>query len=190
MHAFVIAAVVVLCGSSYWMGPVDVQTSTRHASPQRAVSTINYEMGVIEKPPAVAPARPVAPAPVPAPRAGYPTRGSWWTHPGSGKAGLINHLTSDGIHHGKFSRAWLETLSVAQLESLHSDHHEGRVHWANVGSSSASSARPSKSQRRQLYGTRDGKPPGAVGGFFRGLFGDPRYQYSTSTNCPNGHCPK
>lgn len=187
MFPLIAVIAVSLCGSSYWMGVAESQ-SGRVAKSQAASLTINYEMGVIEKPPAAAPVRPVAPAPAPAAPSGYPTRQNWWTHPGSGKAGLINHLASDGIHRGKFDRAWLETLSVAQLESLHSDHHEGRTHWAYVGNAQASSVRPSKTQRRQLYGTRDGKPPGAVGGFLRGLFGDQRYQSSSS--CPNGRCPR
>ena len=61
----------------------------------------------------------------------YPTRGGWWTHPGSGRAALINHLSS-GEHRGKFDRRWLETLSLSQLESLHTDDHEHRVVWDAV----------------------------------------------------------
>lgn len=58
----------------------------------------------------------------------YPVRGSWWTHPGRrlNKADLIAHLQS-GFHGGKFRLAYLHSLSPEELESLHSDDHEGRV---------------------------------------------------------------
>lgn len=59
-------------------------------------------------------------------RRGYPVRGSWWT-------GCPNwtHLTR-GEHAGKFDSAWLQTLSNAEIQSLHSDAHEGRVKSAYV----------------------------------------------------------
>lgn len=59
-------------------------------------------------------------------RRGYPVRGGWWT-------GCPNwtHLTR-GEHTGQFDHAWLRTLSNAELQSLHSDAHEGRVKWAYV----------------------------------------------------------
>ena len=61
--------------------------------------------------------------------ASYPVRGSWWTHPGpSTKASLIAHL-QDGQHADKFDVAWLQTLSVAELESLHSDDHDGKLKY-------------------------------------------------------------
>jgi hypothetical protein len=65
--------------------------------------------------------------------ADYPLRGSLWTHPGNGKAGLINHLMT-GQHAGKFSRSYLESLDLAELESLHSDDHEGRVKTTTTSS--------------------------------------------------------
>lgn len=54
----------------------------------------------------------------------YPIRGGWWT-------GCPNwtHLTI-GEHTGKFDHAWLAALSNAEVQSLHSDDHEGRVKWA------------------------------------------------------------
>lgn len=72
-------------------------------------------------------AKPVA---IPHPfRGGYPLRARWWSHPGpSTHENLVLHL-STGEHVGKFDSRWLATLSVAQLESLHSDDHEGRVDW-------------------------------------------------------------
>lgn len=70
-----------------------------------------------------------APKPVAA-HAGYPVRGNWWTHPGAtNRVELIEHLMQ-GVHRGKFSREWLNTLTMPQLESLHSDDHEGKVRYA------------------------------------------------------------
>lgn len=77
----------------------------------------------------------------PTPSRSYPTRGNWWTHPGSSRPDLIAHLSS-GVHGGYFKREWLDTLSMSQLESLHSDHHDelktGRthVHWDVVNNKS------------------------------------------------------
>ena len=59
--------------------------------------------------------------------AGYPLRGSWWTHPGE----IHAHLLS-GEHAGKFDRDWIRSLTVSEAESLHSDDHEGRVKWQFV----------------------------------------------------------
>lgn len=65
----------------------------------------------------------------PAPKATsarYPVRGSWW----SGCRDW-EHMTR-GEHRGKFDKAWLRSLSWAELQSLHSDDHEGRVKWEHV----------------------------------------------------------
>lgn len=61
----------------------------------------------------------------------YPVRGSWWTGCRSYK-----HLLT-GPHAGKFSEAYLKSLSWEELQSLHSDHHEqlrgrGSVKWSYV----------------------------------------------------------
>jgi hypothetical protein len=56
----------------------------------------------------------------------YPTRGSLWSGCSSWK-----HLTQ-GEHRGKFDSAWLQGLSWQELQSLHSDHHSGTVHWEYV----------------------------------------------------------
>lgn len=136
-------------------------------------------------------------------RSGYPVRGSHWTYPGNSRASLIHHLQT-GEHAGKFSRAWLDSLSYQELLSLHDDDHEHRVK-ARVSVSvsgyrtvavplSASTVRAmdradrkaEKDLGRAVYGTRDGKHPGRVGGFFRSLFGDPRYG---AGGCPSGNCP-
>lgn len=55
----------------------------------------------------------------PAKRVGYPLRGNWWSHPPDLKAHLMRT-------HG-YSAAYVNSLSHAELESLHSDTHEGRV---------------------------------------------------------------
>lgn len=56
----------------------------------------------------------------------YPVRGNWWS-------GCRNwtHLTK-GVHAGKFNSAYLQSLSWEELQSLHSDTHEGRTKWQYV----------------------------------------------------------
>lgn len=111
-------------------------------------------------------ARPAAPqAPV---RRGYPIRAqsTWWTHPGpSTQANMIRHM-QEGEHAGKFPRAWLETLSREQLESLHSDHHEGRTKWEYVGN-----PKPAKVADPVDVGYR------------------PQRIVNVFAPCPNGNCP-
>lgn len=53
----------------------------------------------------------------------YPLRNSWWSGCPSWR-----HL-STGEHAGKFDPEWLAQLSNAEVQSLHSDDHEGRVKW-------------------------------------------------------------
>lgn len=57
----------------------------------------------------------------PAGKRGYPTRGRWWS-------GCANwqHMTR-GEHAGKYDHDWLKSLTWQELQSLHSDDHEGRV---------------------------------------------------------------
>jgi hypothetical protein len=90
---------------------------------------------------------------VPVVSAHYPVRGSWWTGCGSWR-----HMTQ-GQHAGKFDANWLRSLSNAEIQSLHSDDHEGRVKWHYVN--------------RQVAAAQ----PRA--------FASPRYQ----TFCPSGFCP-
>jgi hypothetical protein len=87
---------------------------------------------------------------------GYPVRGSWWTHPGE----IHAHLKS-GEHAGKWSSAWVDSLSHAEAESLHSDDHEGRAKAAYV-------VRPV---------TRVAATPVVT------------YTFGVQ-NCPNGQCPR
>jgi hypothetical protein len=68
---------------------------------------------------------------VPVPAAAWPRypvrpRESWWTG-----CGGWHHLTQ-GDHAGLFDRGWLQSLSNAEIQSLHSDHHENRVKWDHV----------------------------------------------------------
>lgn len=65
-------------------------------------------------PTTVAPARPAT-------RIRYPVRGGWW----SGCPSWQHMLT--GPHRGKYDPVWLSQLTNAELQSLHSDDHEGRV---------------------------------------------------------------
>jgi hypothetical protein len=57
----------------------------------------------------------------------YPPRGSLWS-------GCRNwqHLAYASAHRGKFDVKWLQSLSYYELQSLHSDDHERRVHWDKV----------------------------------------------------------
>lgn len=61
----------------------------------------------------------------------YPSRGGWWTSPAHTRAELIAHL-QQGQHAGKFPGAFLEALTWEQLNSLHSDDHEGAVAWSTI----------------------------------------------------------
>lgn len=65
--------------------------------------------------------------PLPKGGGGYPVRGNLWSHPGNVHA----HLKS-GQHAGKWSSAWIDSLTRQEAESLHSDDHEGRVKWSYV----------------------------------------------------------
>jgi hypothetical protein len=56
----------------------------------------------------------------------YPLREHFWSGCPDWR-----HLTS-GIHAGKFDSGWLKTLSWEELQSLHSDDHEGHVQWKYV----------------------------------------------------------
>ena len=78
---------------------------------------------------------------------------------------MVRHM-QEGEHAGKFPRDWLETLSVAELESLHSDHHEGRTKWQYVGGS----ARPKQSPVREVI-----LAPARV--------------VQWASGCPDGNCP-
>lgn len=103
---------------------------------------------------------------VPAPRIpqpkGYPLRGSWWTGCSSWA-----HMTG-GAHAGKFDPAWLRGLSWGELQSLHSDDHEGRVQWSRV-------VRPQVST--VAYRPRVAIPQSGV------------IQSRNTTACPGGRCP-
>lgn len=58
----------------------------------------------------------------------YPVRSSatWWTGCNSWQ-----HMTA-GEHAGQFDTVWLRSLSWGELQSLHSDAHEGRIQWGFV----------------------------------------------------------
>jgi len=57
---------------------------------------------------------------------GYPLRAACWSGCGSWQ-----HMTK-GEHAGKYSSQWLKSLTWQELQSLHSDDHEGRVKWEYV----------------------------------------------------------
>jgi hypothetical protein len=88
----------------------------------------NKQSAIAARPaPAVAAAGPAGPAgPAGQVRTHYPIRGHWWTGCKSWR-----HLTQ-GEHAGKFDPAWLQSLSWSELQSVHSDDHDHRVHWQFV----------------------------------------------------------
>lgn len=96
---------------------------------------------------------------------GYPIRGSWWTGCGSWR-----HMTQ-GEHAGKFDPAWLQSLSNAELQSLHSDDHEHRVKWAYVNKAPAAISEGNS-------GTKVVRRS-----FLKTWFG------VQDNYCPNGNCP-
>lgn len=57
----------------------------------------------------------------------YPVHGVTWHIKGSSETReeLIEHLSNDGIHRGKFDHAWLQSLSRSQLQTIHDDDHRG-----------------------------------------------------------------
>lgn len=59
---------------------------------------------------------------------GYPIRpkATWWTQGGRYVSWV--HLTQ-GEHHNQFDYDYLRSLSFEELQSLHSDAHEGKVNW-------------------------------------------------------------
>lgn len=57
---------------------------------------------------------------------GYPLRQKLWSGLPKDRLGAVVHL-STGDHAGVFDLKWLATLSWAELNSLHSDHHDGCV---------------------------------------------------------------
>lgn len=96
-------------------------------------------------------------------RRGYPVHaGMQWNVEGDwrpSRATLINHLLSHPNHRAKFDRAWLDSLSLQELTSLHDDDHNHRV---------AAAGRPQQVQQPQRY----------LVPVFGNVFG----------SCPNGRC--
>lgn len=120
----VLIALLLLASPAVAQTPLDISIAIAIAEAEAAskpdVVPDNH------KPTVAAPAKDKTPVQSNAARSGYPIRGSWWT-------GCPNwtHLTR-GEHAGLFDHAWLQSLSNAELQSLHSDHHEGRTKWAYV----------------------------------------------------------
>jgi hypothetical protein len=82
-----------------------------------------------------------------------PPSGPHWSHPGSTRAALINHLLSHSKHAGLHTRAQLEAMSYAELEAAHDrDHNAGRsaVKVQSSGSYCPNCSNP----RRGLFGWR------------------------------------
>lgn len=64
----------------------------------------------------------------------YPLREHWWTLNGTTDHPvdvMIAHMDS-GFHAEKFDRRWLESRTLEELHSLHSDDHELKVEWSSA----------------------------------------------------------
>ncbi len=67
----------------------------------------------------------------------YPVRGGWWSVNGywnTRRDYILHHMINSRNHRGHFDVDWLRSLDRAELHSLHSDHHEGRLNRAYIGS--------------------------------------------------------
>jgi len=96
---------------------------------------------------------------------GYPVRGGHWSVLGNhspARQNVINHLESHGEHAGKFDRAWLETLNLEQLRSLHDDDHEHRY-------------------RGQVVRATTKTQP---------VYRQVAYYQPVQSKCPGGYCPR
>ena len=58
------------------------------------------------------------------PKGSYPLRNSNWSGPVATKADAINHLLNHPNHRGQFKLSFLQSLSLSELQALHSDDHE------------------------------------------------------------------
>lgn len=107
---------------------------------------------------------------------GYPQRADYWSHPGVGKADLIQHLQSGDHHRGKFDADYLWSLSIAELESLHSDDHEGCA---------------SMQLSRLIAGgeRRTPAPPSPVVELAAVIPAKPQPAAPVTQRCPGGVCP-
>jgi len=131
-----------------WAEPAPLARSTPLAMP------LFGEPPVINKTPAVK-------------SAGYPLRprDTWWTGCPMDLAGARLHMQA-GEHAQQFDPKWIETLTLDQLQSLHSDHHEQRTAWGYVQRAARPAARPATVTSPYL-----------------------QWQQPYS-NCPGGICPK
>lgn len=123
------------------------------------------------------------PAPV-AVRTGYPVRGSWW----SGCPDWT-HLTR-GEHAGQFPAEWLKTLTYTEVQSVHSDAHEGKVRWEYV---------PGRTTKKlEARASIEASPGQFTGNFVVSGAGSSLNPSSTvpftlpasQSSCPGGVCPQ
>lgn len=103
----------------------------------------------------------------------YPVRGNWWGHPGN-----VKHHLKTGFHAGKFDHSWIDSLTNAQAESLHSDDHEGRVQMAAVRRRTTSVVRHNSVYRAETRGPSQ----------TRSVTVKQNTRYRSS--CPGGVCPR
>lgn len=127
------------------------------------------------------------PAVKPSPAAlDYPIRKSNWTHPGNTKSGLVDHLLQHPNHAGKFAPEMLMGLDYNELESLHSDDHEGAVQVAVIKNPSPAAVPcPNGSCPVRVSPPRTTANTGMTPAT---ATPQPVYYY-TGNWCPTGNCP-
>jgi hypothetical protein len=114
----------------------------------------------------------------------YPLTGGWWSVEGvwnPSRDFVIKHLLGGSIHRGKFDAAWVKSLSLAELQSLHTDDHTGRVRWAFVNK--YGTAEPKRSAAKSEPVT----PPRKISSVTVAR-SQPAPVWRTSS-CPTGNCP-
>lgn len=131
------------------------------------------------------------PAVKPSPAAlDYPLRKTNWTHPGNTKAGVVDHLLQHPNHAGKFSAEMLMGLDYRELESLHSDDHEGHAKPVQVASVKHSSPPAAVACPNGVCPVRvsSSAPVAAQSTTLTRTTPQPVYYYPQS-GCPGGVCP-
>lgn len=112
---------------------------------------------------------------------GYPLRGRYWymnQNFNPSKSQLVYHLKYENIHRGVFDNEYLESLEMAELQSLHADHHEGSVNAVAVRKDKSVAPRPQPT-RQKVYAQSYTAPK-------RRFF---RRQFRSRGGCPGGSCP-
>lgn len=199
MRAIYVLAVVAMTATAY---AVELDLSAFDGEPIKATATV--DLSAFDAPPISLQAfdavphvdlsafdEPQTPAVKPSQRAlDYPQRSNNWTHPGTDKAGLINHLMTHPNHGGKFDSTMLLGLDYRELESLHSDDHEGRVKPVQVAAIKSSSPPAAVTCPNGSCPVRADSPRTTANTGMKPATATPQpVYYYTGNWCPTGNCP-